>query len=160
MEDEIESVSGIAPIAPVSAPFAGNAPQRPPNTNPDRFLDSEPAFYSSQDIAQIFFSEAKVETFWPQRNMAVINETSTKIPYSEFLAQEARKKAAAQRASTAAPVIFDGINNVEVKFPTVEITAKGYRKLPFFKVFISKDGDKLNYLADHPIYGKPAASEV
>lgn len=157
MEDEFEQISGIEFPSPLDSPFGGNEIQSPPSVDPNRFLENEPTFYSSQDIGKVFFQKASEEKFWPKKNMSVYNEAGVRIPWAEY---RAPKKAIPK----APPSISLDSKSQEIigelEFPTIEITAKGYRNTPYFKIFISEDGDKLNYLASHPINGLPASNEV
>lgn len=110
------------------------------SSDPQRFLPDEPMFYESEEIPGIFFKEAETEVLFNGR-LKIVNESkSYTIPDTQ---------------------LSSGLSSSEANFENALIaSSKG--SPTYFTLFISDDGDKLNYLSNNSKTnkGKPKENEI
>ena len=110
---------------------------------PEKFLPDEPKFYDSEQIQEIFFKDTNPVSLFGGR-MTIVDES---------LAQYVKK----QYTTTVEDFTSDGSYMLD----EVIITAKRSEKKGVnYRIFISDDGDKLNYLVNNSINGRPESDEI
>jgi len=118
-----------------------NFPSFPTVIPENKFFPNEPEYFFSYDIGRLFFA---ISPIWPEAwggRLEIFNESKHfKIPQANY--------------SDIEPYADITLSPVEIE------STRTTKEETYYKVFISDDGDKLRYLANHRTNGKPAANEV
>lgn len=109
----------------------------------DKFLPDEPP-YSSNEIAGLFFKNADIIN--PSTWMTIVNESET-VKNEEWLNLE--------KAQSNEDKFLASLEGYVVE--PVIITEKAPVT---YQIFISDDGDKLNYLVNNTVQGQPKSNEI
>ncbi|MCB8980082.1 MAG: hypothetical protein H6657_21940 [Ardenticatenaceae bacterium] len=109
------------------------------SSSPNKFLPDEPMFYSSNDIASVFFKKAQIATLYDER-LTIVNESKYfQTPPSQSSSNEE-----------------DFLRGKELDQSIISAKNKPVK----IRMFISDDGYKLNYLIENKANGQPISNEI